>query len=276
MCIRDRTTYSVAYTEPDGGTINVSPAKAVRGKTVRITLTPDEGYTVSQVIVRDKNGRTIRLTWDGDLTCTFVMPLSQVSVEAFFSQTEAPKDIPFSDVGADAWYFDAVQYCYQHHIIKGVSEAVYAPSTISSRGMLLTVLYRLEGEPNVSDGRFNDVADGAYYAAPISWAANQRIVAGYGNGNFGPEDPLTREQLLLILYKYAALKDVSISEMQDLSMFPDAAQVSDWARPAMKWATAIGLVRGTDVGRLEPQKEVTRAETAELLYRFLIGIQSKA
>ena len=139
--------------------------------------------------------------------------------------------------------------------------------------MVVTILYRLDGEPAVTkDIPFADVPAGQWYSNAINWAAANGIVDGYGNGKFGPDDTITREQMAAILYRYASYKGYSVSDLANLTGYTDAASVSEWASTAMRWAVAEGLIEGTSATTLSPSGDSTRAQVATILMRFCEGV----
>ena len=180
----------------------------------------------------------------------------------------------FGDLTAAAWYHDGVHYCLENGLMRGVSGGKFLPDGSTTRAQLVTVLWRLEGNPApVSAAGFSDVADGAWYAVAVRWAAGCGVVKGYDNGCFGPNDAVTREQMVTILYRYAQHKgyDVSIGEDTNILSFNDALTVSGYSIPAMQWACGSGLMTGArrDGGMaLAPRDTTTRAQTATLLMRF--------
>lgn len=176
---------------------------------------------------------------------------------------------PFHDVGEGDWFYGAVRYSDENGLMRGVSATAFAPDLAFSRAMLVTVLYRLEGQPKVSAAApFDDVAAGQWYSDAVSWAAAKGVVKGYGDGSFGPEDSVTREQFAAILYRYAGLKGYDTAPAASLSGFADASAVGDWARPALEWACGAGLIKGRTATALVPQGETSRAEAAAMLTRF--------
>ena len=179
-------------------------------------------------------------------------------------------DLPFTDLAADAWYTDAVAYVYRHDLMAGYGENLFGPDDDLSRAQLCQIIYNMEGQPATSGSSvFTDVADSAWYADAVTWAASQGIVGGYGNGKFGPEDNITREQLAAILYRYAQAKgyDVSVGEDTNILSYTDALEISEYAIPAMQWACGAGIMEG-NAGYLTPQGDATRAEIATMLMRF--------
>ncbi len=181
----------------------------------------------------------------------------------------AAGSMPFTDVPADAWYRDAVQYVYDNGIMNGVAADKFAPESTTTRGMIVTVLHRMEGEPAAMGENFTDVAADKYYAMPVAWASSMGIVNGYGYGKFGPEDPITREQLATILYRYSETMGMSTSVHGDLSVFNDSAATSAYAVEAMSWAVGMGLIFSVGNSRLAPTDNATRAQVAVSLSALL-------
>ena len=171
----------------------------------------------------------------------------------------------FSDVSPDAWYADAVSWCRENGIMGGTSETAFSPNSPMTRAMLATVLHRAAGEPEA--GRttpFSDVSPDTWYTEAVAWAADQGLVTGYGNGRFGTDDPITREQLATILWRYAGSPDAAGGPA-----FKDAADLSGYARSAVSWAAAQGIVTGLDDSRFAPKDNATRAQVATILTRYL-------
>ncbi len=177
-------------------------------------------------------------------------------------------ELPFRDVDTSDWYYDDVRYVYENGLMNGVTTTQFAPKTDITRGMLVTILYRVEGEPAAPANPFKDVASGSYYEAAIAWAETRGIVNGFGGGLFRPNAPITREQFVAILYRYAAYKGLQTTASASLSAFADAASVSGWAVDAVRWAVGSGLMNGKN-GRIDPAGLTTRAEAAALLHRYL-------
>ena len=177
--------------------------------------------------------------------------------------------LPFSDVNADDWFFDVVCYVYDKGLMTGTSDREFSPNLTTTRGMIVSILNRLEGGPIAESAGFTDVADGDWYADAVNWAASEGIVAGYEDNTFRPNDPITREQLAAMLMNYAAWKGEDVSARADLSGYNDAASVSSWAAETVQWAVADGLISGMPGNLLEPQGSATRAQVAAILQRFL-------
>lgn len=186
------------------------------------------------------------------------------------SKPTQQKLLPFVDVAKSDWFYADIAYVYEHGIMNGSDSTHFSPNSPLTRGMIVTILYRAENEPDVSDAsRFADVASGQWYARAVSWAEQNGIVTGYGNGRFGPNDPVTREQLAAIFYRYAAYRRRQTdTDAGSLNGFTDAEQVSAYAAPAMRWAVGVGLLNGS-YGRLSPAAQATRAQVAAMIRRFL-------
>ena len=178
--------------------------------------------------------------------------------------------LPFADVKAGDWFYDDVAYVYEQGMMTGVSGSMFAPGSNTTRGMIVTILYRLEGEPAVSGGSgFADVPSGSYYEKAIAWAAENGIVSGFDAARFGPDENITREQLAAILYRYAAFKGIGASGAESLDGFTDAGSVSAYALEAMRWAVGNGIVTGTGTA-LAPAGTASRSQAAAMLHRFCV------
>jgi len=178
----------------------------------------------------------------------------------------------FTDLNPNAWYHEAVDYVVGHGLMNGVSDTLFAPQSSATRGMIVTILYRLEGEPEMGENVFTDVADGAWYADAIAWANANGIVLGYGDDTFRPNQAITREEMALIMYRYAAFKGCDTHQGADLSGYSDAQTVSPWAKDAMAWANAAGLIQGRTETTLAPKGTATRVELATILMRLIENI----
>lgn len=178
-------------------------------------------------------------------------------------------DLPFEDVDSDEWYYSAIKYSYNNKIIMGYNSTTFAPNDNITRGMLVTILYRMEGSPKVSTtSKFPDVKDSSmYYYKAVNWAASNKIVSGYDTGKFGPDDNLTREQLAVILWKYSKYKGKDKDVTADFTKFSDSSKISDYARKGMNWALGVGVMHGSN-GKLLPQGTATRAEAAAMLSNY--------
>ena len=256
-------TYAVTTPETTGGTVRVSPSRASRGTTVTITVTPDEGFALASLAVTDFFGNQVDISRNSDGTYSFVMPASQVTVSAVF----APAQLPFTDVTEANWYYDEVYYVWANGLMQGTSAATFGPNVDTTRAMVVTILWRLEGEPASGyDMDYSDVAGGAWYAGAVRWATEHGIVNG-SEGQFYPGGTVTREQLAAMLYRYAQYKGYDLTAGGDLSGFADAGAVSGWAETSLAWAVGQGLLQGSD-SQVDPQGSAIRAQTAAILMRF--------
>lgn len=180
----------------------------------------------------------------------------------------------YTDVATSDWFCDAVQYVTDNGIMNGTSATTFAPNSATTRAMLVTMLYRMEGEPAAnSDANFTDVAAGTWYTDAVNWAADNNIVGGYGNGKFGTNDNLTRQDLATILYRYAQYKGYDVSGQNDLAAFTDAASVSSYAQSAVKWAVDAGIISGVKADVLSPKTDTSRAQVATMLMRFAENVK---
>ena len=177
---------------------------------------------------------------------------------------------PFTDVSEKDWFYGDVMFVYENGLILGTSKTLFSPHGTATRGMMATILWRMEGSP-VPKGKnsFTDVEDGKWYADAITWTAENGIFAGYGKDKFGPDDPITREQLAAIFYRYADYKGYDLTVKGNLDKFKDSDKITDYAKTAMQWAVGSGLVKGKSGNLLDPQGTATRAEIAAMLHRFI-------
>ena len=255
-----------------GGAVTADPTAAKAGTTVTLTPVPDRGYQVGTVAVTDRFGEAVAVTENADGTYVFTMPNGQVTVTVTFEQ--AP--LPFHDVTEGDWFYDAVRYAYENGLMDGVGDNLFAPNSETTRAQLVTILYRLAGEPEPGgDSGFADVAAGTWYTDAVAWAAENGIVNGVSDTEFAPGEDITREQLAAILYRYAAYQGYGVSQRADLLGFGDAESISGYAQEALSWAHAQGLVLGFEDGSLRPQGTASRAQIAAVLMRFLAAVSAE-
>ena len=177
---------------------------------------------------------------------------------------------PFTDVSEKDWFYGDVMFVYENGLMLGTSKTLFSPHGTATRGMMATILWRMEGSPAPKGkNSFTDVEVGKWYADAITWTAENGIFAGYGKDKFGPEDPITREQLAAIFYRYADYKGYDLTVKGNLDKFKDADKITDYAKTAMQWAVGSGLVKGKSGNLLDPQGTATRAEIAAMLHRFI-------
>ena len=264
--------YRIDVTTTNGGTVTKDPSAAKAGETVTLTPAPDEGFDVGTVTVTERFGDTVEVTENPDGTYTFTMPNGQVSVEVTFVEA-TPEPLPFTDVAEGDWFHDVVRYVYDNGLMDGVGDGQFAPNATTNRAMVVTILYRLAGEPAVSgDVGFTDVAPGQWYTNAVAWAAQKGIVNGISDTEFAPSGDLTREQLATVLYRYAESMGYDVSAQADLSGFPDAGDIQSYATQALSWAVAEGLLQGFEDDSLQPGGTATRAQIATILMRFCEGV----
>ena len=242
---------------------------ASSGTTVALTVTPDTGYVLLDLAVTDSQGNSISLTDEN----TFTMPARAVTVKASFAaipdeNQEKPcdggADCPsraYADLRTGTWYHEAVDYAIREGLLAGFEDGTFRPDSPLTRGQLAQILYNMEGRPSVNGGSsFLDVAPDSWYADAVTWAAAQGIVGGYGNGRFGPRDNITREQLAVMLWRYAKEPAATDKELH----FSDAAQAGSWALDALRWAGENGILNGKGSGILDPKGLTSRAEAAQM------------
>ena len=261
--------YRITVEATQGGTVTADPTAAKAGTTVTLTPVPDRGYQVGTVAVTDRFGDAVAVTEQADGTYTFTMPNGQVTVTVTFA--EAP--LPFPDVAEGDWFYDAVRYAYETGLMDGVGDNLFAPNSQTTRAQLVTILYRLEGEPEVSGtSGFTDVEADTWYTDAVAWAAANGIVNGVSETEFAPGKDITREQLATILFRYAEAKGYDVSARADLSAYPDADQIQSYATESVAWAVAEGLIQGFEDNTLRPAGNATRAQIATILMRFCEGV----
>ena len=254
-----------------GGNVSVRPTSASVGTRVAITVDSDSGYELDRIVVLNEGGTELALTQRNENTYTFIMPDGRVSIDAHFVRVEMPSTSNvFYDVAQGAWYYDAVQYVTQRGLMTGVSDRQFAPNAILSRAQAVQILYALAGGPTVSASNdFVDVNRGDWYADAVSWATANGVVSGMGKEMFGPNAPLTREQLALILYHYAQVAGYAPHQGgMAIQEFSDSASISGWALEAVQWAVNAGLISGTGDGMLDPDGAATRAQVAQIFMNF--------
>ena len=269
------TTYDIVIPSALANTVKADKTKAAAGDTVTLTVAGEGTLTVT-----DANGKTVALTDLGSGKYTFKMPSAKVSV-GFKTTADQPCDggkdcpsAPFTDVDTAKWYHLPVDYVLTHKMMNGVSSRAFAPNANLTRGMLVQILYNLEGKPKGTAANFSDVQADAWYAEAVGWAASNKVVTGYADGTFRPNAAVTREQAAAILYRYAQSKgiDVSVGENTNILSYVDVQQASEYAIPALQWAVGAGVLNGKNGGRLAPTGTATRAEIAAIMQRWCENI----
>ena len=261
--------YRITVEATQGGTVTADPTAAKAGATVTLTPVPDRGYQVGAVAVTDRFGEAVAVTEQAGGTYTFTMPNGQVTVTVTFAETP----LPFTDVTEGDWFYDAVRYAYETGLMDGVGDNLFAPNSETTRAQLVTILYRLAGEPEVSGtSGFTDVEADTWYTDAVVWAAENGIVNGVSETEFAPGKDITREQLATILFRYAEAKGYDVSARADLSAYTDADQIQSYAAESVAWAVAEGLIQGFEDNTLRPAGNATRAQIATILMRFCEGV----
>lgn len=261
-------SYQITVSTASNGTVTVSPTSAKSGTKVTITATPNDGYTTGSVTVTNSSGKNISITDNGNGTYTFTMPASKVTVSVTFATTEVPNpstDVPvetpwvnpFTDVSSADWFYSSVQYVHENGLMTGDgSPTIFNPNGATTRGMIMTILARVEG--------IDTSGSTPWYQTGMEWAMRSGVSDGTN-----PEAPITREELATMLWRYAG----EPAATGDLTTYPDAASVQDWASTAMAWAVQNGIINGID-GKLDPHGRAIRSQTAAMLTRFCKNIET--
>lgn len=277
--------YNITVPSVSHGKITASEKNAGQGTVVYLTVTPDPGYQLDSITITGPRGKEVPVTRESDGRYSFQMPNGTAQISVKFvpvgsGQPEQPTQptpagtTPFVDMLESDWFYSAVAQVYEKGWMTGTAPDNFAPRAKTSRGMIVTILHKLEGNPEAEGSYFADVPLNCYYTKAVSWAAEQGIISGYGDGRFGPDDSLTREQIVMILYSYAKYKGMDVSAQSGLEQFTDLDQLSSEAQQAMSWAHGVGLISGKGDGILDPAGPATRAEMAALLVQFVSLMES--
>ena len=258
--------YPVTYTE---GTVTVLPTNVTKpGYTFLGWFTAyTGGVQIRQIGATETGDKTFYARWHKTvLPPPPVTPGTPVTP----ARPAAPVGLPFADVSSSDWFYNDVRYVYEKGIMDGTGADRFSPNAPLTRAMIVTILYRMAGSPSVSGSSdFTDVAAGKWFAKAVAWAAANGIVNGYGSGLFGPNDPVTREQLAAMLYRYAVYGGMTAVTLEEnLGGFADTAQLSAYAIQAMNWAVGQGLINGSG-SNLVPKAQATRAQVAAIIHRYL-------
>ena len=277
-------TWSITYVT-DGGTINGEyPTTYTKGTvTVLPTDVTKPGYTflgwftaysggvlVKQIGATETGEKTFYARWQKTVLPPPPVTPGTPSAPVTPAKPAAPVGLPFADVSGSDWFYNDVRYVYEKGIMDGTGADRFSPNAPLTRAMIVTILYRMAGSPSVSGSSdFTDVAAGKWFAKAVAWAAANGIVNGYGDSLFGPNDPVTREQLAAILYRYAVYGGMTAVTLEEnLGSFADTAQLSAYAIQAMNWAVGQGLINGSG-SNLVPKAQATRAQVAAIIHRYL-------
>jgi len=267
--------FAVTVQNAEHGEVTASRASAVRGSTVTLTVTPDSGYVLDTLTVTDSRWNEIELTPKGDNQYTFTMPGRAITVSAAFVPLPETAELPcdggadcpahgFTDLDTDTWYHEAVDYILRNGLMSGYGDGRFGPNEKLSRAQLAQILNAMAGRPVVNYlMQFTDVPGGEWYTEAVRWAASTGVITGY-DGRFGPDDNITRQQLAVMLWRYAGSPAAANKELY----FTDAAKTDAYALDAMRWAVENGILNGYSDGRLNPTGLATRAEAAAMLMRY--------
>ena len=261
-----KPSFPVKIANSGDGVAKVDKSYASAGAKVTITVTPGRNATVQRITVTDEDGQRLKLTENRDGTYSFTMPSGTANVYVRFSGS----GLPFADVPSGSWYYDDVAYVYDTGLMTGLTVTAFGPNLSTTRGMIVTILWRMENEPAAKHGcPFADVRRGSYYEQAIAWASENGIVTGFDASTFAPDRAITREQLAAILFRFAAYRGMdAVTLRENLSSFQDQAAISAYAVSALNWAVGEGLMQGTG-DKLEPTGSATRAQVAAMLRRFM-------
>lgn len=261
-----KPSFPVKISNSGDGVAKVDKSYASAGAKVTITVTPGRNATVQHITVTDEDGERLKLTENRDGTYSFTMPNGAANVYVRFSGS----GLPFADVPSGSWYYDDVAYVYDTGLMTGLTATAFGPNLSTTRGMIVTILWRMENEPAAKHGcPFADVRRGSYYEQAIAWASENGIVTGFDAATFAPDRAITREQLAAILFRFAAYRGMdAVTLRENLSSFQDQAAISAYAVSALNWAVGEGLMQGTG-DKLEPTGNATRAQVAAMLRRFI-------
>lgn len=259
----DVTYYTITATAGAGGSINPSGSTPVAcGNDKTYTITANEGYEIADVLVDGASVGTVS-------TYTFENVKNAHTIAVSFKKNEIIN--PFSDVKPGDWFYDNVLFVYENGLMYGTGSGLFSPNGTMTRGMIVTVLYRMSGDTGSYTNPFSDVAPGAYYEDAVAWAYTKGIVRGTGANSFSPDAAVTREQFAVMLWNYAQYSgyDVSIGEDTNILSYNDALSISDYAYAALQWVCGADIMQGDHLGNLNPQRSATRAEIAAMLERFM-------
>lgn len=253
--------YNITAAETEHGTVKLSHTRAAAGTSVTVTAIADSGYVVSDMLI---NGVSV-----GRNDVYTISSIDRdTEVKVIFAEKS---DLPFTDVIASDWFYETVKKAYESRLMLGTEETRFEPNANVSRAMFVTVLHRIEGEPEASGHSFGDVADGEYYDKAVAWASKNGIVYGVTETEFAPDADITREQMAAMLFRYAKYKgmDVSVGENTNILSYDDYEMISEYAIAALQWTVGSGILTGKTDVTLNPADKATRAETATVFTRFL-------
>ena len=257
-------TYPPTVEPNEDGTVTVSPTNPAEDETVTVTATPEEGYAVDEVIVTDKDGNPVEVTDNGDGTYSFTQPAGNVTIKVVFKDATV---VPFADVPADEYYYNAVQWAVRNGITNGTSETTFSPNAPCTRAQVVTFLWRAAGCPTIngSEMPFTDVEEGSYYETAVQWAVENGITNGTSETTFSPDAACSRAQFATLLWRSQGMPDADTA-----NPFTDVAEDAYYT-DAVLWVAENGITEGTSATTFSPDDDCTRAQTVTFLYRCLSG-----
>ena len=261
----DKVYYTIKATAGTGGSISPSGSVSVAdGDDKTYTITANNGYEIKDVLVDGVSVGAVS-------SYTFENIKKAHTITASFSEKKIVN--PFTDVDSSDWFYDSVMYVYENGLMNGTASDTFCPNGGMTRGMFVTVLYRLSKDTGSYIGSFTDVPSGKWYESAVAWAAKNGIAGGVGDNKFSPDTGITREQLAVILYRYAKYKgyNVSVGEDTNILSYKDALSISEYAYSALQWACGAGIMNG-DNGYLNPNGPASRAQVAAMLQRFVENV----
>lgn len=260
--------------DPDSGTVEIDKDILKAG----VQELKNKGLLINGNTVYIKvNAKTVEgdvtecnvIDYDEEITPGIIPNVTAWTIDISNLSLETPESI-FSDVNYGDWYYDYVRYVKDRGLMTGLNETTFGPAESLYRAQFATIVYRMENSPEIAySDKFPDVLDGQWYTDPVLWANEAGIVTGYSNtGYFGPADKINREQMAVMMYRYAKYKGYDVETTGSLEAFPDAAKVNDFAKDAIEWCVGAGIITGKD-GKIDPQGEANRAECATIIMRFM-------
>lgn len=263
----DTVRYAVNLVQPaQGGALEVNFPQAERGSRVTVTVTTEEAYTFSSLsVTADSDSSPLEVTDLGGGKYRFIMPKGSVTVRVTLNW-----DNPYTDVTPNDPNRDGIEFATNNGLMNGTGGGNFRADDTFTRGQLVTVLWRLAGTPEAEgDVTFSDVDPNGYYIHALTWAASTKLVSGYPDGSFGPEDPVSREQLAVLLYRRAVADELDVTVEQEdlLAAYPDGETVAIYAKEAVAWAMDRKVLAARD-GMVMPSQDCTRGEVATALYRI--------
>lgn len=270
-----KPSYDVTVDQPANGAVELSAKTAKEGDKVTVTVKPDAGFELASLVVADEDGNALKLELNADGTYSFEMPAGDVTVHAAF-ECDGGELCPshgFTDVDQSQWYHAAIDWAVDNDVLQGVGDGLMLPDGDITRAQMAQVLWNVEGQPAAAEGEgFSDVSEGDWFAGAVAWASQEGIFVGY-DGAFDPDAELTREQAATVLMRWAESNGEDVSGRADLSGFPDADGISEWAVESVRWAVDAGVLKGVanpdGTTTVSAQGTATRAQTAALMMRLL-------